>query len=128
MMPSQKRALADIAACCTRELGGRLYHCDASRSPSGSITAAATAPAPSAMRRKRRDWLEQRQVELLPCDYFHRGCHRASPIAVSPFVGIRSSSTDYSCASPGKPSRNCVRSNAISAPARHSRPIAYLDR
>ena len=28
MMPSQKRALADIAACCTKELGGRLYHCD----------------------------------------------------------------------------------------------------
>jgi len=26
MMPSQKRALADIAACCTQELGGRLYH------------------------------------------------------------------------------------------------------
>ena len=28
MMPSQKRALADIMACCTRELGGRLYRCD----------------------------------------------------------------------------------------------------
>ncbi|MCP4897755.1 MAG: hypothetical protein GY906_12355, partial [bacterium] len=28
MMPSQKRALSDIAACCTRELGGRLYRCD----------------------------------------------------------------------------------------------------
>ena len=28
MMPSQKKALSDIAACCTRELGGRLYRCD----------------------------------------------------------------------------------------------------
>jgi hypothetical protein len=28
MMPSQKRALSDIAACCTPELGGRLYRCD----------------------------------------------------------------------------------------------------
>ena len=27
MMPSQRRALADIATCCTRQLGGRLYHC-----------------------------------------------------------------------------------------------------
>ena len=25
MMPSQKKALADIAACCTKELGERLY-------------------------------------------------------------------------------------------------------
>ena len=25
MMPSQKRALSDIAACCTPELGGRLF-------------------------------------------------------------------------------------------------------
>jgi hypothetical protein len=24
MMPSQKKTLSDIAACCTRELGGRL--------------------------------------------------------------------------------------------------------
>ena len=27
MLPSQKRALADIAACCTQELGGRLVRC-----------------------------------------------------------------------------------------------------
>ena len=26
MMPSQKKALSDIAACCTPELGGRLWH------------------------------------------------------------------------------------------------------
>ncbi len=28
MMSSHKRALSDIAACCTKELGGRLYRCD----------------------------------------------------------------------------------------------------
>ena len=28
MMPSQTKALSDIAACCTPELGGRLYRCD----------------------------------------------------------------------------------------------------
>ena len=28
MMPAQRRALSDIAACCTQELGGRLYRCD----------------------------------------------------------------------------------------------------
>ena len=28
MMPSQKKALSDITACCTPELGGRLYRCD----------------------------------------------------------------------------------------------------
>ena len=28
MMPSQKRALSDIADCCTSQLGGRLHQCD----------------------------------------------------------------------------------------------------
>ncbi len=28
MMPWQQRALSDIAACCTPELGGRLYRCN----------------------------------------------------------------------------------------------------
>ena len=28
LMPSQRRALADIATCCTAERGGRRYHCD----------------------------------------------------------------------------------------------------
>ena len=28
LMPSQKKALADMVACCTPALGGRLYHGD----------------------------------------------------------------------------------------------------
>ena len=28
MLPSQRRALEDIKVCCTKALGGRLYHCD----------------------------------------------------------------------------------------------------
>ena len=28
MLPSHKRALTDIEACCTQQLGGRLYQCD----------------------------------------------------------------------------------------------------
>jgi len=46
MMPSHKKALSDIAACCTRELGGRLYCCDTAMTRFGATTAAGTAPAP----------------------------------------------------------------------------------
>ena len=28
MMPSHERALSNIAACCTEDLGGRRYRCD----------------------------------------------------------------------------------------------------
>src|SRR5271166_5805263 len=59
MMPSQKRALSDIAACCTRELGGRHYHCCRNRA------------CPKCHGSQTRQWLQERQAELLPCDYFH---------------------------------------------------------
>ena len=52
MMASQKRALLDIAACCTRELGGRLYHCDDCHDTFCITIAAGTGHAPNAMAAK----------------------------------------------------------------------------
>jgi hypothetical protein len=71
MMPSQKRALADIAACCTEELGGRLYRCDDCRDTFWRYHCCRNRACPKCHGSQTRRWLEQRQAELLPCDYFH---------------------------------------------------------
>jgi hypothetical protein len=71
MMPSQKRALSDIAACCTRELGGRLYRCDDCDDTFWRFHCCRNRACPKCHGSQTRQWLEERQAELLPCDYFH---------------------------------------------------------
>jgi Putative transposase/Transposase zinc-binding domain len=71
MMPSQKKALSDIAACCTRELGGRLYHCDDCQETFWRYHCCRNRACPKCHASQTQQWLEQRQAELLPCDYFH---------------------------------------------------------
>jgi Putative transposase/Transposase zinc-binding domain len=71
MMPSQKRALADIAACCTKELGGRMYQCDDCQQSFWRYHCCRNRACPKCHGTQTRQWLQQRQAELLPCDYFH---------------------------------------------------------
>ena len=71
MMPSQKRALSDIAACCTRELGGRLYRCHDCHDTFWRYHCCRNRACPKCHGSQTRRWLEGRQAELLPCNYFH---------------------------------------------------------
>jgi Putative transposase/Transposase zinc-binding domain len=71
MMPSQKKALADIAACCTRELGGRLYHCDDCQETFWHYHCCRNRACPKCHASQTQEWLTERQAELLPCNYFH---------------------------------------------------------
>jgi hypothetical protein len=71
MMPSQKKALWDIAACCTPELGGRLYRCDDCQDTFWHYHCCRNRACPKCHGSQARQWLEERQAELLPCDYFH---------------------------------------------------------
>ena len=71
MMPSQKRALSDIAACCTQELGGRLYRCDDCHDTFWHFYCCRNRACPKCHGSQTREWLEAREAELLPCDYFH---------------------------------------------------------
>ena len=71
MMPSQKRALSDIAACCTPKLGGRLYRCNDCDETFWRYHCCRNRACPKCHGTQARQWLEQRQAELLPCDYFH---------------------------------------------------------
>jgi Putative transposase/Transposase zinc-binding domain len=71
MMPSQKKALGDIAACCTRELGGRLYGCDDCHDTFWHYHCCRNRACPKCHGSQTQQWLQERQAELLPCDYFH---------------------------------------------------------
>jgi hypothetical protein len=71
MMPSQQKALSDIAACCTRQLGGRLYHCADCEETFWRYHCCRNRACPQCHASQTRQWLEERQAELLPCAYFH---------------------------------------------------------
>ncbi len=71
MLPSQQRALADIAACCTKELGGRLYRCDDCSESFWRFHCCRNRACPKCHGKQTQAWLEKRQGELLPCGYFH---------------------------------------------------------
>jgi hypothetical protein len=71
MMPSHQKALWDIAACCTRELGGRLYRCDDCHDTFWHYHCCRNRACPKCHGSQTRQWLQERQAELLPCDYFH---------------------------------------------------------
>jgi hypothetical protein len=71
MMPSQKRALSDIAACCTEALGGRRYRCDDCHDTFWRYHCCRNRACPKCHGSQTRHWLDERQAELLPCDYFH---------------------------------------------------------
>jgi hypothetical protein len=71
MMPSQKRALEDIVACCTREMGGRMHRCDDCQQTFWRFHCCRNRACPKCHGSQTRQWLEKRQTELLPCDYFH---------------------------------------------------------
>ena len=72
MLPSHRRAIADILACRTEALGGQLWRCtDVRRRGASPTIPAATASCPKCHTAQTQAWLEQRQAEMLPVPYFH---------------------------------------------------------
>lgn len=71
LMPSQKKALSDIAACCTEELGGQRYRCDDCQESFWRFHSCRNRACPKCQGKRTEEWLKQRQAELLPCSYFH---------------------------------------------------------
>ncbi|UCC49374.1 MAG: transposase zinc-binding domain-containing protein, partial [Gemmatimonadota bacterium] len=71
MMPSQKRALADIAACMTAEMGGHQYRCLDCDHRFWVYHGCRNRACPACHGPRMREWLQAREAELLPCDYYH---------------------------------------------------------
>ena len=71
MLPSHRRALADIAACRTAELGGHLWRCTACRAEVYSYHSCRNRSCPKCHTDQTRHWLEARRAEMLPTPHFH---------------------------------------------------------
>ena len=60
-----------MAACCTRELGGRLYRCEDGHESFWQYHCRRNRACPKCHGSQTRQWLQERQIEMLPCDYFN---------------------------------------------------------
>jgi hypothetical protein len=68
---AQKRVLRAIETCRTAALGGHLEQCDQCGHERNAYNSCANRHCPKCQSLTRAKWLEKRQAELLPCEYFH---------------------------------------------------------
>ena len=71
MLPSHKRALADILACRTEAMGGSLCECDHCGHQHYTYHSCKNRSCPTCHSGDIQKWLEKREAELLPIRYFH---------------------------------------------------------
>jgi len=71
LLPSHRRALADIEACRTEALGGQMYRCDRCGRFHPAYHSCRNRSCPKCHRTDTRRWLRRREKELLPVGYFH---------------------------------------------------------
>jgi hypothetical protein len=71
VLTSHRRAIADILACRTPELGGHLWHCTRCSAEVFSYHSCKNRSCPRCHRDQTERWLAAREAELLPCPYFH---------------------------------------------------------
>lgn len=70
-MPEQRRAIADLLGCMTREMGGKRYRCGDCGESFWQYHGCRNRSCPKCHGRQILEWIEARSAELLPCDYFH---------------------------------------------------------
>ena len=71
MTCAQGRVLHAIEACRTATLGGHVEQCDSCQHQRISYNSCRNRHCPKCQSLARAAWLEQRQTELLECEYFH---------------------------------------------------------
>ena len=70
LTPTQRKVLASLAACRTRAMGGHLYQCEHCGREVPLYNSCNDRHCPSCQGGKRAEWLDQRQQELLPVEYY----------------------------------------------------------
>jgi hypothetical protein len=68
---TQRRVMQAIAACRTAALGGHVEACDDCGHQRISYNSCRNRHCPKCQSLARAQWIEQRQAELLDCEYFH---------------------------------------------------------
>ena len=71
MLPSHHRALQDIVACMTEDMGGERYHCNDCHEAFWIYYGCRNRSCPKCHGRQISEWLKSRSTEVLPCRYFH---------------------------------------------------------
>jgi hypothetical protein len=71
MLPSHRRAIADIMACRTEALGGDQWCCDHCGALLHVFHSCRNRHCPKCHSAQTQAWLEQRRAEMLPIPYFH---------------------------------------------------------
>jgi hypothetical protein len=71
MLPSHKRALADILACRTEAMGGHLCECEGCGHQHHLHHSCKNRSCPTCNGSDTRKWVAKRETELLPIRYFH---------------------------------------------------------
>jgi len=71
MLPSHHRALQDIVACMTEDMGGERYHCNDCNEVFWVYHGCRNRSCPKCHGRQMRLWLKSRSAEVLACHYFH---------------------------------------------------------
>src|SRR6202166_995445 len=67
----QKKALRDIAACRTAALGGHVEECDRCGHRQIAYNSCRNRHCPKCQATAAAQWMEAREAELLPVEYFH---------------------------------------------------------
>jgi hypothetical protein len=71
LLPSHRRALQDILACMTPEMGGARYQCADCSETFWSYHGCRNRACPRCHGRQISTWIQERTAQLLPCEYFH---------------------------------------------------------
>ena len=71
MLPSHRRAIADILACRTEALGGQQWSCDDCGSLLHVFHSCRNRACPKCHGAQTQAWLDRRRAEMLPVPYFH---------------------------------------------------------
>jgi hypothetical protein len=67
----QQKTLRAIAQCRTAALGGHIDACDACGNISISYNSCRNRHCPKCQGHKRKEWIQKREADLLPCTYYH---------------------------------------------------------
>ena len=71
ILPSQKKALSDIAACHTEILGGQQFVCKDCSKKFWHYHSCRNRSCPACHGRDTKKWLDKRKAEIFECGYYH---------------------------------------------------------
>ena len=83
VVPQAVQAVRHIISCRSAELGGHLYECEACGSQIPVYNSCLDRHCPTCQTVRKQEWLQARQAELLPVQYFHTVFtlpHRLNPL------------------------------------------------